>query len=116
MSSLLAESVHWGGFKWFGHGDFTTLDLIAASTNALNGASPSSRATPASSRGLRRHGAMWTERIVTPVGELRHCERGRLMPKTSLRSRAEIPGRERRRAGGTPDGRVRFGTGASRRC
>jgi hypothetical protein len=38
MSSLLAESVHWGGFKWFGHGDFTTLDLTAASTNALNGA------------------------------------------------------------------------------
>jgi uncharacterized membrane protein YeiH len=28
--------VHWGGFKW--HGDFTTVDLIAASTNSLNGA------------------------------------------------------------------------------
>lgn len=28
--------VHWGGFKWTG--SFTTLDLIAASTNALNGA------------------------------------------------------------------------------
>lgn len=33
---LLASSVHWGGFTW--HGDFTTVDLIAASTNALNGA------------------------------------------------------------------------------
>lgn len=28
--------VHWGGFVW--HGNFTTIDLIAASTNALNGA------------------------------------------------------------------------------
>lgn len=33
---VLASSVHWGGFKW--HGSFTTIDLIAASTNALNGA------------------------------------------------------------------------------
>ncbi|HVP74674.1 MAG TPA: TRIC cation channel family protein [Gaiellaceae bacterium] len=33
---LLASSVHWGGFKW--HGSYTTIDLIAASTNALNGA------------------------------------------------------------------------------
>jgi uncharacterized membrane protein YeiH len=38
VNSLLAASVHWGGFKWFGNGDFTTLDLLAASTNALNGA------------------------------------------------------------------------------
>ena len=31
-----ASSVHWGGFS--GRGGFTTIDLIAASTNALNGA------------------------------------------------------------------------------
>jgi uncharacterized membrane protein YeiH len=39
MSALLAAAtpaVHFGGFKW--HGSFTTIDLIAASTNALNGA------------------------------------------------------------------------------
>jgi uncharacterized membrane protein YeiH len=37
FSGLIAsQSVHWGGFVWTG--DFTTLDLIAASTNALNGA------------------------------------------------------------------------------
>ena len=43
MSSILDSGVilstypiDWGGFKW--HGDFTTIDLIAASTNALNGA------------------------------------------------------------------------------
>lgn len=39
MSALLAAAtpaVHFGGFKW--HGSFTTVDLIAASTNALNGA------------------------------------------------------------------------------
>ncbi len=37
MSQVLAaSSVHWGGFKW--HGSFTTVDLIAASTNSLNGA------------------------------------------------------------------------------
>src|SRR5256885_17156387 len=34
--AILAASVHWGGFKWTG--SFTTIDLIAASTNALNGA------------------------------------------------------------------------------
>jgi hypothetical protein len=28
--------VHWGGFVWWGN--FTTVDLIAATTNALNGA------------------------------------------------------------------------------
>ena len=28
--------IEWGGFKWTG--EFTTIDLIAASTNALNGA------------------------------------------------------------------------------
>jgi uncharacterized membrane protein YeiH len=33
---LLATTIHWGGFKW--HGSYTTIDLIAASTNALNGA------------------------------------------------------------------------------
>ncbi len=33
---LLAYSVHWGGFKWTG--SYTTVDLIAAATNALNGA------------------------------------------------------------------------------
>jgi uncharacterized membrane protein YeiH len=32
----LAAPVHWGGFTW--SGNFTTVDLIAASTNALNGA------------------------------------------------------------------------------
>jgi uncharacterized membrane protein YeiH len=36
MAPLLASTVHWGGFVW--KGSFTTLDLIAASTNALNGA------------------------------------------------------------------------------
>jgi uncharacterized membrane protein YeiH len=40
MSHLLllasSSSVHWGGFKWTG--SYTTVDLIAASTNALNGA------------------------------------------------------------------------------
>ncbi len=30
------DPVHWGGFKWWG--DFTTIDLIAATTNALNAA------------------------------------------------------------------------------
>ena len=33
---LTSYAVHWGGFKWTG--SFTTVDLIAASTNALNGA------------------------------------------------------------------------------
>ena len=39
MTALLAATttaVHFGGFEW--HGSFTTVDLIAASTNALNGA------------------------------------------------------------------------------
>ncbi|HEY6425640.1 MAG TPA: TRIC cation channel family protein, partial [Acidimicrobiales bacterium] len=36
MISLLATSVTVGGWKWTG--SFTTLDLIAAGTNALNGA------------------------------------------------------------------------------
>jgi len=43
MSSILDTSVilstypiHWGGLTWYG--DFTSIDLIAASTNALNGA------------------------------------------------------------------------------
>lgn len=36
MIHLLATSLVWGGFKW--HGSFTTLDLIAASTNSLSGA------------------------------------------------------------------------------
>lgn len=37
-STVLATTnpVHWGGFKWYG--DFTTIDLMAATTNALNGA------------------------------------------------------------------------------
>ena len=34
--AILADAVHWGGFKW--SGSYTTIDLIAASTNALNGA------------------------------------------------------------------------------
>lgn len=34
--TVFAAAVHWGGFSW--HGNFTTIDLIAASTNALNGA------------------------------------------------------------------------------
>ncbi len=33
---VFAQSVSWGGFTWWG--DFTGVDLIAASTNALNGA------------------------------------------------------------------------------
>jgi len=38
MSGLLlaTNTVHFGGFEWTGN--FTTVDLIAASTNALNGA------------------------------------------------------------------------------
>jgi uncharacterized membrane protein YeiH len=36
VSALLASSVHVGGFKWTGN--FTTIDLIAAGTNSLNGA------------------------------------------------------------------------------
>ena len=37
MTALLASTaVHFGGFKW--HGSFTSVDLIAASTNSLNGA------------------------------------------------------------------------------
>ena len=35
-TGLFASSVTWGGFEWTG--DFTLVDLIAASTNALNGA------------------------------------------------------------------------------
>ena len=37
-STVLAANppLHWGGFVW--RGDFTTIDLIAASTNALSGA------------------------------------------------------------------------------
>ena len=33
---MLATAVHFGGWDWTG--SFTTIDLIAASTNALNGA------------------------------------------------------------------------------
>ena len=33
---VLAATIHWGGWKFTG--DFTLIDLIAASTNALNGA------------------------------------------------------------------------------
>ena len=33
---ILTAGITFGGFKWTG--DFTTIDLIAASTNALNGA------------------------------------------------------------------------------
>jgi uncharacterized membrane protein YeiH len=33
---LATTTVHWGGFEWTG--SYTTIDLIAASTNALNGA------------------------------------------------------------------------------
>lgn len=33
---LIGQTVHWGGFEW--HGNFVALDLIAATTNALNGA------------------------------------------------------------------------------
>ncbi|HUL85632.1 MAG TPA: TRIC cation channel family protein [Actinomycetota bacterium] len=36
VGAVASQSVHVGGFVWAG--DFTTLDLIAASTNALNGA------------------------------------------------------------------------------
>lgn len=35
-SGFLAATIHWGGWKFTG--DFTLIDLIAASTNALNGA------------------------------------------------------------------------------
>ena len=31
-----ASAIHVGGFKWTGN--FTTIDLIAAATNSLNGA------------------------------------------------------------------------------
>jgi uncharacterized membrane protein YeiH len=33
---LFSTAIHWGGFKWTG--SYTAIDLIAASTNALNGA------------------------------------------------------------------------------
>ena len=33
---FLATAIHYGGWKWTG--EFTTIDLIAATTNALNGA------------------------------------------------------------------------------
>jgi hypothetical protein len=36
MGLLGSNTVHWGGFDWTGN--FTTVDLTAASTNALNGA------------------------------------------------------------------------------
>src|SRR5947207_8874234 len=36
MPVIWASDVAFGGWKWTGH--FTTVDLIAASTNALNGA------------------------------------------------------------------------------
>src|SRR5215510_6021145 len=37
MQTLAATpDIQWGDFKW--HGSFTTVDLIAASTNSLNGA------------------------------------------------------------------------------
>jgi len=36
QSLLATNSVSWGGFEWTG--DFTFVDLVAASTNALNGA------------------------------------------------------------------------------
>ena len=35
---LLASTVHWGGFSWTGKDGFTQVDLLAASTNSLNGA------------------------------------------------------------------------------
>ena len=38
MIHLLMTSVHWGGFSWTGKDGFTQVDLIAASTNSLNGA------------------------------------------------------------------------------
>jgi uncharacterized membrane protein YeiH len=36
LDGVLLDSITWGTFKW--SGDFTTIDLLAASTNALNGA------------------------------------------------------------------------------
>jgi uncharacterized membrane protein YeiH len=36
LEPTLLNTITWGTFKW--SGDFTTVDLIAASTNALNGA------------------------------------------------------------------------------
>jgi hypothetical protein len=46
-----AQGVHFGGFTWTGN--FTTIDLIAAATNALNGAllaaGPTTTATSPSS-------------------------------------------------------------------
>jgi hypothetical protein len=41
---LLATAVHWGGFKWTG--SFTTVDLIAASTD-LGRTVPGTDAEPA---------------------------------------------------------------------
>jgi len=35
-SGIVAAGVHWGGFTWTGN--FTAVDLVAATTNALNGA------------------------------------------------------------------------------
>ncbi len=36
VPGLISTSVHWGGFRWTGN--FTAVDLVAATTNALNGA------------------------------------------------------------------------------
>ena len=36
VQEIIASNITFGGFKWTG--DFTTIDLIAAGTNALNGA------------------------------------------------------------------------------
>ena len=35
-AGLVAAAVHWGGFTWTAN--FTAVDLVAATTNALNGA------------------------------------------------------------------------------
>lgn len=35
VAPILAQAVHFGRWKWTG--DFATIDLIAATTNALNG-------------------------------------------------------------------------------
>jgi hypothetical protein len=52
MSFVLASSVDWGALDWTGN--FTSLDLIAASTNALNGALLARRPWPGRQRTIDR--------------------------------------------------------------
>ena len=48
---MTTSTVHWGGYSWIGKDGLTQVDLIAASTNSLNGAlSPAGPTTTRISR------------------------------------------------------------------